>query len=139
MLRFTILFVFTILYTTASGQSIDSIQIGSGGGFTGQITVYTVIKNKIYKGRGLGKIKYSEQAKLSCKNKGIIRKGAKKIIKKKISINSPSNTYKLITLYSKGKKTEIIWGDPSSPCPKEIEEYYDKVSKIISKLKFAPL
>ncbi len=128
--------LFLFMSTFCMGQRIDSLTIGSGGGFTGQVTSYKVIKCKIYKGKGLAAIKYSEEAKLKRRSKKILNKGAKGLQKKNTSLNKPSNTYKFIRIYSKGKITEIVWGDPSPEIPKEVIDYYDKISEVIKNLKF---
>ncbi len=130
-------FCFVLLLSNfAYGQTIDSIQIGSGGGFTGEITAYKIIKEKITKGKGLGALRYSESAVLSNKKLKKIKKGANEILKKNTTFNTPYTTYKFINVYTNGKKIELVWGDPAFKCPKEIQDYYTKVNKIIAKLKF---
>lgn len=115
-------------------QSIDSVRIGNGGGFSGQVTVYKIVGKKIWKAQGL-RTPYSQHAKLNCKTRKQIKKDGRELLAQ-TPFDYPSNTYKWVELFSEGKSHRFVWGDPQFSPPHSVLSYYQYINQHITTLTF---
>lgn len=119
----------------SSAQSIDSVKVGNGGGFSGQTTVYKIVGKKIWKAQGIGSPQYVLSAKLRHKVCKHVKKEGK-IILKETPFDEPSNTYKWLELFSEGKSYKYVWGDPRFTPPTSVLSYYQSLNELITTLTF---
>jgi hypothetical protein len=132
MKRFILIFFVIAVISLACGpQGIlydyqnTRIVFGSGGGFTGNVTEYTLDAN--------GNLKMTESLSGNETNLGKIKKsGLKKIYKtlseldlSKMNSNQPGNMYYFIKEVGPTDTNEVIWGSPDHETPEGIQEFYD--------------
>src|SRR4051812_36972654 len=108
-------FLFSFLFISHSSflfaQQVDSVKMGTGGGFTGQATVYKIVGKKIGRAQGIPPVSYTQMAKLSCKESKQVKRGAQSLENEPL-FDHPFNTYKWIEIFYDGKSTKYQWGDP---------------------------
>jgi hypothetical protein len=139
MARLILLNVFLLSAFSLSAQD-TFITIGSGGGITGMATVYKITpKGKVFKGKGVGEIKYDECSKLkrsaSKENVRTVSRNTKDLT----PFNHPGNVYYFLTYYDKGAEQTITWGDGDHPVPEHIRTLYEKIQKQVSGLTYKPI
>jgi hypothetical protein len=88
------------------------------------------------KGKGMASIKYSEQAKITCKKRKKILTNAKSLLQEGMDINNPGNTYQFIEIYSKGKILKMVWHQTEISAVSL--QYIENIKEIIKNLKFVP-
>jgi hypothetical protein len=99
--------------------SIEEIQFGSGGGFTGKEIIYTLnSKGKLTEG---GK----DLKQIDLKKTLLLFKIAKKF--KTYSFNEPQNMYSFIVIQSKDNKNRIVWGLGSTKINKDVTDFYNQL------------
>lgn len=121
----------TLFFLTASCQKYtvdklpdNQIHFGEGGGITGAITEYCLLKN----GQLFDKKHFTENFKPFKKGK---RRPAKKLFKackkmeiEKIDLNNPGDKYYFILYQTKNLHHKIIWGRNMKKVPIEVMELY---------------
>lgn len=127
------LFLFSFSFCDA--QTIDSLKIGSGGGFTGKATVFLIQNKKVYKAEGFAAPSFNQSSKLTCKQAKTIRKASLSLLKEPV-IDHPSNASKWIEVFAEGKTSKYLWGDPASPPSPTVLDYYQQILHIVYTLKF---
>lgn len=138
MIGFRIILCFIFSGLLANAQTLDSIKLSNGGGFSGQSTVYKITKKQVLKGTAKGSTMYTERAPLPCKQKKQLFKSAQKIETSNQEFNHPFNKSQSIELFSKAKSVRYTWGDPAHETPIMIQNYYDSTMIFIKTLKFKP-
>lgn len=101
------------------------IVFGSGGGFTGNVTEYTLDAN--------GNLKMAESLTGNESNLGKIKKSSLKKIYKALSelnlsginSNQPGNMYYFIKEVGATDTNEVIWGNPDHETPEGVQEFYN--------------
>jgi hypothetical protein len=136
--RLTLSAILFLAVGVLNAQSEESyITISKGGGFTGLATVYKLHMNgDLFKGQGLGDIRFTEKSKMK-------NRARKKFFQRaeKISIepfNHPGNIYYAITYYSKGKAITITWGADGYTPKDDVKKLYDDLFVKIMTMKFSP-
>lgn len=119
-----------------SYAQLDSIIVGSGGGFSGKVTSYKITGRCVFKANGLISPPYKEATRLKRKKKKYIFRTAEQLWKQQQGFEHPSNMYKFMTLYSGGKSKHFTWGDPSFPVPDNIGRCYEGILSVLAALKF---
>lgn len=108
------------------------IHFGEGGGITGAVTEYCLLKN----GQLFNKKHFTEDFKLLKKiKKKIAKKAFKKCKKMKIEtidLNNPGDRYYFITYQTDNINHKIIWGRNMGKVPAEINELYANLKAIIT-------
>lgn len=104
----------------AKQSPITEIQFGSGGGFTGAVTTYT-LKNDGSLWKQDDKIK-----KLSCDSISSIYDLAEQL--PKVSFVHPSNTYSFVRIISSGTTYYYTWSFGTMP-DKKVTELYKKLNR----------
>jgi hypothetical protein len=129
-----LLFSFGVL----NAQSQESyITISKGGGFTGSATVYKLHMNgDLFKGQGLGDIRFTEKSKMKNRARKKFFQRAEKLSPE--AFNHPGNIYYAITYYSKGKTITITWGAEGHTPKDDIKKLYDDLFAKIMTMKFSP-
>ena len=120
----------------AQSQTVDSLKIGSGGGFSGQVQVTKITKGQALKGAGLVQIQYNSKACLKKKQYKQLEQIAEGLFSKTDGFDHPHNTNKFIEIYSKGQSKRYVWGDPSFTPPQEVLDLYNQANQLIASLKF---
>jgi hypothetical protein len=138
-MKITVLLAFLCFHTWSGAQDQPSFLIGKGGGITGMATVYRVTSSgKIFKGQGIGDIKYTECGKVK-------RAHAKRMISEvatavdATSFDHPGNIYYFITLKAVEGEKKITWGDAAHEVPRPVKELYDEMVKALSSIKYRPI
>lgn len=104
---------FIFITFLSSAQDIDSVKIGSGGGFTGSVLVYKFQQKRVLKGKGVAIIKYNEKAKICGGKRKSLIKSAQIVLNEGSPIDAPGNQYQFIEVYSKNKSIKLIWSTAS--------------------------
>jgi hypothetical protein len=115
----------------------DTIIIGSGGGFTGQVIIYTIdYKGSVFleKERGL-KDETKPFGKISKKELSLIRKEIKKSGFYEQTLREPGNIYYYIETVSKGKNHKVTWGKEQNNSSAKMQQLYKFIMDIVSKSK----
>ncbi|MFZ4400932.1 MAG: hypothetical protein ACOYO1_12925 [Bacteroidales bacterium] len=103
----------------ATKTSIEEIQFGYGGGFTGEIKTFTLSAN----------------CKLFEKNKELKKVDAKIVLElfkkadelKEYTLNEPENIYSFIELKTKDKRNRIVWAYGSIKVDKNAIDLHNKL------------
>src|SRR6218665_1523848 len=136
--HYTLLLLVLLLCTLHAIAQDTFITVGSGGGFTGAVTVYKITeKGEVFKG-GMGGI-FTE-----C---GAIRKSkARKFVKETTNVvqragdfNHPGNLYHFLSFKNEGQENKITWGSSQEVAPEGVTEVYKKLMDTIASLKFKPI
>ena len=136
----SVLVVLALLLSIVSRAQDKFITVGSGGGFAGTATVYKITsKGKVFKGKGLGEIIYSESAKIKrAKAKKYIREVSKQT-KSNSQFNHPGNLYYFIKYVEGVSEYIITWGDAQHPAPDYIQKLYQEINSTIGSAHFKPI
>jgi hypothetical protein len=127
-----------VISTGACAQ--NALVTGNGGGITGQAIVYKILPTgKVYKGKGIADIQYTECAK--------IRKAkAKKLLKRAVDVqgttgalNAPGNLYYFLATQQGEKENRITWGAADQPAPDAVKALYQDVQSVVAGLKYKPI
>jgi hypothetical protein len=139
MHRLFILPVFLLSAFILSAQE-NYITIGSGGGITGMATVYKITpKGKVFKGKGIEEIKYTECSTLK---RSIAREQIISVSRNTRDLapfNHPGNVYYFMKYYDKGVEQILTWGDSDHPAPDHIMKLYENINKKVSALTYKPV
>lgn len=135
LLKKSFLLLFINAFFISNAQKIDSVIIGNGGGFSGRVFAFKILKENIEKGSGLAEIKFSETCKIPSKCSHKLFKNAQNLLAKKLEINAPANTYQFVEIYADGKVFKFMWSEINSNS-KDVKEFYDMHLKYFNELKF---
>ncbi len=106
-------------------QTVDYIQIGHGGGFSGQETVYTIYKN--------GHVSSKDTLKCRLKPTDVdqIFKNIEVLDLNNLHWTKPGNLYQIIEYTLNGKTHKLVW-DPNAPDVEEkLNLFYNHVNHLI--------
>ena len=135
---FAVLFFF-LIFSTAFAQD-KFITIGSGGGFTGTTTVFKITPGGlIFKGEGLGDIKFSEWGKIKKSKAKEILTTVSDAMSSKTSSSHPGNLFYFISYTENNNKFTITWGDADHPVQADVKELYEEVLTTVSAVKYKPI
>lgn len=99
----------------AKNSPVQEIQFGSGGGFTGAVTTYTIEKN------GTLWIQDKKITKLSCDSISAIIEMAEQLPKQ--NFIQPDNTYSFVRIFTSDETYYYAWSWGNFPDKKVIELY----------------
>jgi len=135
-----VLFLLSIVGLTARAQPVDAVVAGSGGGFTGMVTAYKIFMDgKVYKGKGVAEIQYTECAKIrKAKAKKLIRRAAE-TLGTAGEFNAPGNQYYFLTAVQGGKENKATWGAADQPAPEALKTLYQDVQGVVTGLSYRPI
>ena len=107
----------------------EQLTFGKGGGFTGDVTKYILLKNgQLFQSSSLsGDV--TEIGKVEKKQVTTLFKKADSL--GQVDFNHPGNYYYFITRKLPGKESTVIWGSPEDKIPSHIQELYDALNKLI--------
>jgi len=92
---------------------IEKIQFGTGGGFTGVETMYTLNQD--------GEIKdKSDSVLLNMSKKDVLELFEKASKNKDIDFQKPENLYSFFTIITESDTNRIVWGQESTAVPSDI-------------------
>lgn len=138
-LLFLTLLFFVFIFASVFGQE-KHITLGSGGGVTGSATVFKITSSgKVFKGSGLGEIKYTECAKIRKAQARRFISSATQALNSAGDFSHPGNMYYFLTASEGDQPKKITWGDTSHPVNDDIRKLYTEIQTIVSTLKYKPL
>ena len=125
------IFLFSIILSACNSQNSlpsdnkkEQIIFGSGGGFTGKVMEYTLLKNgELFLNNTLKNENNKIKTLSKSETKEIFNK-IKLLNIEKIQFKHPGNMYYFVKLKSKESINEVIWGDNKFSEPNEIKEFY---------------
>jgi hypothetical protein len=130
-------FVLCMFFTSFSykkGEK-ESIMIGSGGGFSGKVTMYTIdYKGNIFLASGV-KDETKEFGKMPKKTLCKIKKEIKKSGFYDQTLREPGNMYYFIETIQKGKNHKVTWGGQQSEDAKKMQSLYAFILERINQSK----
>lgn len=131
--------LFCLLFSQVVAQDDPTILLGSGGGVTGVATVYQITpKGEVFKGKGVGVVKYTECAKIRrAKAKKMIAKVAAAV--SSINFDHPGNLYYFLTLKENDGEKKITWGDADHKVPDNVKLLFDEAQASVAELKYKPI
>jgi len=130
------IFLFLCHASSSLSQTIDSIKIGNGGGFTGNASAYKISNQGIAKKSTLQPAKFGKPSKIKKSKYTKILKEAKTVLEQNEEFSKPFNTYKFVEIYSNGTSKKYTWGDPNFKTPVLIKRLYTDIMKTIATLNF---
>lgn len=138
-MKFLFIGLFFLVCIEESHAQENYLLVTSGGGVTGIATVYKIgADGKVMKGKGLGEINYTDEAKLNkCTTKKYFKR-TKALMKSSPDFNHPGNLYSSITLYDQGKESKVTWGDAAHTTPDDAKKLYQKINAKLTRLTFTP-
>ena len=111
-----------------------TLHIGSGGGFTGAITKYTILPDgKVMKIHTLNEKEPSYYKTLSENEMKQTHERLKRLDFENIQFNAPGNMYYFITMEYDETEHTVKWGDHRKKVPSQVQEYYDFAMQILKK------
>ena len=116
---------------TKSTTKIEKISFGNGGGFTGNVTEYTILPNgEIVKHESLTNEKTIIK-KIDKKETIKVYNQISNLNYRTYTFNHPGNTYSFLKIVEEGKEYYISWGEPSKQVKEEIELFYIKLTNLV--------
>ena len=126
--------LFLALTSFKEGEK-DTIIIGTGGGFSGQVTMYTIdYKGNVFKESGL-KDETKQFGKISKKELSLIKMEIKKSGFYEQTLREPGNIYYYIETVFKGRNHKVTWGKEQNDSSEKMQQLYKFILDIISKSK----
>lgn len=120
--------------TSLNDYKNNIISFGSGGGFTGEETIYSLLENgQIFVSKGLVTKTTNLHSTISKKEAKALFEKALKIDFTKESINAPSNKYYTLSFGKYNEAKQLIWGNNVQSPSTQIKELYDELITIITK------
>ena len=118
-------------------QPGDVLITGSGGGFTGMVNAYKIFADgKVYRGKGVTEIQYTECAGLrKAKARKLIRQAAQ-TLSHVGELNAPGNQYYFLTSLQQGKEIKVTWGAAGQPVPEALKKLYQEVQGLVAGLEY---
>jgi hypothetical protein len=109
---------------TSSTASKQVLTFGSGGGFTGAVTTYTLHPDgQLHRAKT-----FQDQpeliGKLDRKRTDGFFKKAGELLSRTPDFNHPDNQYFFVKLGTGGAQKAATWGDPNHPAPEGLEAFY---------------
>ena len=134
------LLILTFFIYTVSYAQDKFITVGSGGGFAGTATVYKITASgKVFKGNGVGEIKYTECAKIK---KAMAKKYIQTVSELTQSgspFSHPGNMYYFINYTDTNGEHKATWGDAQYPVADSIQKLYQEINSTIGSARFKPI
>ncbi len=138
-LSYTLLILSFFLSVVSNAQE-KNITIGSGGGFAGTSTVYKITSSgKVFKGKGIGEIKYTECSKIKKAHALKYIQSVAEQTQSNEQFNHPGNLYYFFGYNENSKDRKVTWGDAEHPIPESIQKLYQEINTAISALRFKPI
>jgi hypothetical protein len=113
-------------YTPATFPG-KQLTFGSGGGFSGQVTEYTLLENgQLFQHNTLTK-EMKQLRRLGWKKRRWAFAEAEKLNLNKLSFNHPGNRYYFIQVKKGDATHRVTWGNPTEVTPPQLEEFYQQL------------
>ena len=116
---------------TAENLPPQQLRWGTGGGFVGKETVYTLLNNgQVFK-RGLNS-PLAETAKTKKKTATAIYKTAAALELSKLEFDHAGNIYSFLEWQDGDMVHRVSWGDPAFPVDAGIKTLYDQLNGLLT-------
>jgi hypothetical protein len=137
-MKFLSYLILIILSMPDSQAQSDYLVFGKGGGISGEVTQYRILKNgKVYRGTGRVDILFTQKGKIGKPDVKKICSDLKKFPDS--SFHHPGNMYYFIRFPGDASDIDFTWGDPAFAIPEALGELYRDTFVKISKLKYKAL
>jgi len=94
---------------------------------------------KVYKGKGVAEIQYTECARIrKAKARKLIR-CATQTLSSAGEFNAPGNQYFFLITVQQGKENKTTWGAADRPVPEALKNLYQEVQGMVSALTYRPI
>lgn len=104
---------------------------GSGGGFTGDVTEFTLLENgQIFKRKGMSE-HYEEMKAISKKEAKKVFKEMKRLEIDTIQHDKPGNFYHYVHIKKDSLDHVITWGGVNPAIPDKLKVFYDTLNHVI--------
>jgi hypothetical protein len=135
-----ILLIPALLLSIVSHAQEKFITVGSGGGFAGTATVYKITTSgKVFKGNGVGEIKYTECAKIKKAKAKKYVQTVSELTQSSSPFSHPGNMYYFINYTDNNGEHKATWGDVQYPVPESIQKLYQEINIVIGSARFKPI
>lgn len=132
--------LFILFYSIGSIGQEKSITVGSGGGFAGGATVYKITSSgKVFKGKGIGEIKYTECSKIKKSKAHTYIQSVSDQTKSTSPFSHPGNLYYFMGYAEGTTERKVTWGDEAHAVPESIQKLYQEINTIIASLSYKPI
>lgn len=112
---------------TADNLPDDWLRFGSGGGFTGVETTYTLLENgQLFQANSQGK-GTTELPPCKRRDANKLFESAEKLGLLQLDFQHPGNTYQFMEFQDDGQSRRIAWGDREHPVDEKIKALYDQL------------
>lgn len=124
------------IYTPES-YAREIISFGSGGGFTGKTTSYSILRNgQMFKnGSEVSGVASGELNKLEDKIVDQLFLNFVNLKLVEITLDDPGNMYRFINYKENGNIHQIKWGGKNEEVPKNVKTFYKILNQLASKNK----
>ena len=116
----------------------EMITFGSGGGFTGKVKRYTILRNgQMFKINDTPNSNESSGEMVSLEEKVVDQLFLNFINLKlaEIELDDPGNMYQFINYYENGNTHRIRWGGKNEEVPRKVKDFYKILNQLASKNK----
>jgi len=140
MLKIYLFTLITFIFSFTAAAQDKFITLGSGGGFTGNTTMYKVTpKGEVFKGTGIGEVQFSLCGKIKiAKAKQMITQVDDQV-SAATSFNHPGNLFYFISYTEDNNVRTITWGDVEHPIQEDVKKLYDEVLASVNGVSFKPI
>lgn len=113
----------------------DKLSFGTGGGFSGKVTEYTLLSNgEFYKGTSnegsVYKLNHNQNDRVD-----MIFKNYETLNFSELDINEAGNMYNYIVMYKEGEEPhKILWADYVEGVPNELKIYFKNLKSFAKEL-----
>jgi hypothetical protein len=117
---------------SADNLPTQQLRWGTGGGFVGKETSYTMLKNgQVFLSEMAGPL--TETANKKSKSAAAIFKTVEALNLAKLEFNYPGNTYSFIELKDGDAVSRVAWGDPTYTVSSEVKELFERLNGLVKK------
>lgn len=103
---------------------------GSGGGFTGAVTTWCLLKNGHLYEQKWKDTTYTYLLRAPRKEARAIFKQISELDAKALSINMPGNMYSFVDIPGESENTRVVWGAPGVEVPANLLGLYDSLVRL---------
>ena len=119
-------------YTTETLPE-KQIRWGSGGGFTGKVTTFTLLENgQLFEHSSLTQTTAELPATKAKTAKGMFS-AATNLDLANIKIDSPGNMYYFVETKDGEATNRIVWGDDKMPVEQKVKDFYTVLQQLVTK------
>ena len=113
----------------------EIITFGSGGGFTGKVVKYQILRNGQMFTSSMGSSQSNEMAGLDKKTTDQLFLNLINLKIPEMTLDDPGNMYRYISYSENGNVHKVTWGGKNVEVPKSLKDYYKLLNQFATKNK----